>query len=120
MVSQYFNHQPRPASSLFNEGTMERDYTWFLLEQSSHTIAIRTSIERGRVLRALTLLRRALIRDIHEVFSGTEEGDETYLGGQWKNKRKTIREEGTKEGEVPRNNLFLESSVVMEQYGPKW
>jgi hypothetical protein len=52
---------------------------WFLLEQSSQNIAIRTSLERGRVLRALTIIRRALTRDVPEIFSGTVEVDETYL-----------------------------------------
>ena len=72
--------------------------TWFLLEQSSQNIANRTSIERKRVLRALSLIRRALTQDVPDIFSGTVEVDETYLGGQWKNKRKTIREAGTKRG----------------------
>jgi transposase-like protein len=71
---------------------------WFLLEQSSQNIAIRTSLERGRVLRALTIVRRALIRDVPEIFSGTVEVDETYLGGQWRNKRKIVRDAGTKRG----------------------
>ncbi len=71
---------------------------WFLLEQSSQNIAIRTSLERGRVLRALTIIRRALIRDVPEIISGTVEVDETYLGGQWRNKRKIVRDAGTKRG----------------------
>jgi transposase len=72
--------------------------TWFLLEQSSQNISLRTSLERKRVMRALTLIRTALIKDVPEIFSGTVEVDETYLGGQWKNKRKTIRDHGTKRG----------------------
>ncbi len=71
---------------------------WFLLEQSSENISLRTSIERKRVLRALTLVRRALTKDVPDVFTGTVEVDETYLGGQWKNKRKPIRDHGTKRG----------------------
>lgn len=72
--------------------------TWFLLEQSSQNISIRTSLERRRVIRALTLVRRVLTKDVPEIFFGTVEVDETYLGGQWKNKRKTIRDKGTKRG----------------------
>jgi len=72
--------------------------TWFLLEQSSQTIADRTVIESKRVLRALTWIRRALIRDVPDVFSGTVEVDETYVGGRWKNKRRSIRDNGTKRG----------------------
>jgi transposase len=72
--------------------------TWFLLEQSSQNIANKTSIERRRILRALTLVRRALTKDVSEIFSGTVEVDETYLGGQWRNKRKVVRDQGTKRG----------------------
>jgi transposase len=72
--------------------------TWFLVEQSSQNIASRTGIERRRVMRALNLVRRVLTRDLPDTFSGTVEVDETYLGGQWKNKRKIIRDKGTKRG----------------------
>jgi transposase len=71
---------------------------WFLLEQSSQNIAIKTGLERKRVLRALTIIRTALVKDVPEIFSGTVEVDETYIGGQWKNKRKSVREQGTKRG----------------------
>ncbi len=72
--------------------------TWFLLEQSSQNIAIRARFDRKRVLRALTWIRRALAKDVPEIFSGTVEVDETYVGGHWKNKRKSIRAKGTKRG----------------------
>ena len=39
-----------------------------------------------------------MTKDVPEIFSGTVEVDETYLGGQWKNKRKTIRDKGSKRG----------------------
>jgi len=55
---------------------------WFLLEQSSQNISIRTSLERRGVMRALTVVRRVLTKDVPEIFSGTVEVDETYLGGQ--------------------------------------
>ncbi|MGA2912009.1 MAG: transposase [Methanoregula sp.] len=49
-------------------------------------------------MRALTVVKRALTKDVPEIFSGIVEVDETYLVGQWKNKRKTIRNMGTKRG----------------------
>ncbi len=55
--------------------------TWFLLEQSSQSNANKTGIERKRVLRTLTWIRRALIRDVPAIFSGTDEVDKTYVGG---------------------------------------
>jgi hypothetical protein len=71
---------------------------WFLLEQRSESISQRTSFERKRVLRALTMIRQALLRDVPEIFTGTVEIDETYRGGQGRNKRKMIRDQGTKRG----------------------
>jgi transposase len=71
---------------------------WFLLEQSSLNISIRTRIERKRILRALTIIRTSLTKDLQEIFSGTVEVDETYLGGQWKNKRRSVRDQGSKRG----------------------
>ena len=92
---------------------------WFLLEQSSQNIAIRTGLERRRVLRALTTIRTVLTKDVPEIFSGTVEVDETYLGGQWKNKRKFLRDQGSNEVEGQRNNLYLEFFVVMDRSGPR-
>jgi transposase-like protein len=39
-----------------------------------------------------------MTKDITEIFSGTVEVDETYVVGQWKNRRKLVRDEGTKRG----------------------
>ena len=70
----------------------------FLMEQNSNSIIERTRFEKRRVFRALTKIRIALAKDVPGIFSGTVEVDETYLGGQWKNKRKIIRDQGTKRG----------------------
>ena len=70
----------------------------FLMEQNSNSIIERTQFERRRVFRALTKIRIVLAKDVPEIFSGTVEVDETYVGGQWKNKRKSIRDHGTKRG----------------------
>jgi transposase len=57
----------------------------FLMEQSSNSITEQLGFNKQRVMRALTLIRSAMTKDIPEIFSGTVEVDETYLGGQWKN-----------------------------------
>jgi len=71
---------------------------WFLLGQSSARIAQEARLGRGQVLRALTLVRKAMAHDIPPVFEGTVEIDETYLGGSWKNKRKSVRARGAQRG----------------------
>lgn len=70
----------------------------FLMEQSSNLIAEQTGFDKQRVLRTLTKIRLVMITDVPDIFSGTVEVDGTYIGGQWKNKRKTIRNQGTKRG----------------------
>jgi len=62
---------------------------WFIRGISSQDIAVETGINRLRIIRALTIVRRLFAKDVPEVFSGIVEVDETYLGGQWKNKRKS-------------------------------
>lgn len=70
----------------------------FLMEQSSNSIVEQTGFEKKRVLRVLLKIRMALAKDVPDIFSGTVEVDETYLGGVWKNKRKVVQDAGTKRG----------------------
>jgi transposase-like protein/DNA-directed RNA polymerase subunit RPC12/RpoP len=63
----------------------------FLLEHSTNIILARVKISKYKLLKVLTLLRIVMTKDIPEVFSGIVEVDETYLGGQMKNKRKQER-----------------------------
>ena len=70
----------------------------FLKGFSGHATAGETGFDRKRILRALLLIRTVMAKDVPEVFSGFVEVDETYLGGKWRNKRKSIRLGGTKRG----------------------
>ena len=71
---------------------------WFLRGLPAVAIAQETKIHRQRILRALTYVRMAFQTDIPEVFSGTVEVDEIYIGGQWKNKRHSVKASGSKRG----------------------
>jgi transposase len=70
----------------------------FLMEQSSNSIVEQTGLDKKRVLRALLRIRIVLTTDVPDIFSGTVEVDETYLGGAWRNKRKVVRDTGTRRG----------------------
>ena len=72
----------------------------FLLEHSTNTILIRVNISKYMLLKILTLIRMAMTKDVPQVFEGTVEVDETYLGGQWKNKRLSVKRatKGSKRG----------------------
>jgi len=54
---------------------------WFLLGLSSKGITREAGLGREQVLRALMLVRQAMLKDIPPVFEGIVEIDETYLGG---------------------------------------
>jgi transposase len=63
----------------------------FLLEHSTSIILERIKISKYKLLKILTMLRMVMTKDIPKVFSGTVEVDETYLGGQMKNRRQKDR-----------------------------
>ena len=59
-------------------------------------IAQKTRVHRQRILRGLTYVRNSFQNGTLEIFSGsgTVEVDETYIGGQWKNKRYSAKAKG--------------------------
>ena len=60
-------------------------------EYSTNIILSRVDISKYILLKILTLLRGAIVQDIPDVFEGTVNFNETYLGGQWKNKRLAVK-----------------------------
>ena len=68
----------------------------FVLEHSTNTILNRVDISKYKLLKILTVLRTEMAKDIPEIFEGIVEVDETYLGGQWKNKRLRAKKQGKK------------------------
>ena len=49
-------------------------------------------------MRALTYVRNSFQKGTLDIFSGTIEFDETYIGGQWKIKRHSAKAGGSKRG----------------------
>ena len=64
---------------------------WFVLEQSTNRIQEQTNVSKYHILKVLLILRRQTLKDVPEIFSGIVEVDETYLGGQMKNRRKKVK-----------------------------
>jgi len=78
-----------PKASLINISNklLKQIIAEFILGHSTNVILGRVKISKHQLLKTLTLLRIAMTKDLPEVFEGIVEVDETYLGGQMKNKR---------------------------------
>lgn len=82
---------PRPGGISLTRYQWKALLKWFLRCQSVNVVVEETGISKYKVLKALTLVRKAMAIDIPEIFEEEVEVDETYLGGQWKFKRKSIK-----------------------------
>lgn len=68
----------------------------FILEHSTNTILALLPISQRKMLKTLYVFRKVMSKDTPESFSGTVEVDETYIGGQWKNKPLKIKLKSTR------------------------
>lgn len=64
---------------------------WFVLEHSVNDIQEQTNVSKYYILKVLLILRQQMLTDIPTVFEGIVEVDETYLGGQMKNRRLQVK-----------------------------
>ena len=78
----------RPKTNLVNISNklLKQVIVEFVLGHSTNVILERVKISKHKLLKTLTILRIAITKDLPEVFEGIIEVDETYLGGQMKNK----------------------------------
>jgi hypothetical protein len=68
----------------------------FLFEHSTNTILTSVDIPRYMFLKIWAMMRVVMTQDVPGIFEGVVEVDETYVGGQWRNKRKVQRLQGTR------------------------
>lgn len=61
-------------------------------------VAREAGVGHSRAEKMTHLFRILMAADVPPPFSGISEADETFIGGQWKNKRRFIRRKGTKKG----------------------
>lgn len=98
-----YEFKPKIGNLSLSRYRWKRLLKWFLRCQSVNVICEETGISKYKVLRALNFVRQAMIKDIPETFEGVVEVDETYLGGQKKNKNKTqLKKEANVYGESKR------------------
>lgn len=112
---------PRKGLVKINRQILKKIIQEFILEHSTNIILARVNISKYKLLKILTLVRIAMSRNIPDVFVGIVEVDETYLGGQMKNRRQKDRLKYGKnaEGLEPLNSRSLAFSVGKERFTRK-
>jgi len=100
--SCHYEWKPKFGGSRLSRRNWQKILFWFLLGHSVKVICQQTGISHYSVEKAVMLIRRLMTKDVPGVFSGTVEVDETYLGGQKKNKRKSQLKKEMETGESKR------------------
>lgn len=80
--------KPKFGGLRLNKNQWKKILFWFVLGHSLRTISKQAGISHYSVEKAAAVVRKTMVKDIPGIFSGTVEVDETYLGGQKKNKTK--------------------------------
>lgn len=70
----------------------------FLRYKTIRAIRLHIGYSHVTLTKASALVRKVMLADMPQVFSGTVEVDETYIAGTWYNKRWSERKHGTKRG----------------------
>ena len=83
-----YEWKPKIAGLRLTKAVWRKILFWFVLGHSLRTISAQTGVSHYSVEKAVGIARSIMVQDVPGVFSGTVEVDETYLGGQKKNKRK--------------------------------
>jgi len=84
-----YEFKPRLGKLRLSKEKWKKIIFWFVLDQPILRIEEQTGISHYSVIKATNILRQIMAKDVPRIFSGTVEVDETYLGGQKKNKRKS-------------------------------
>ena len=84
--------KPKNNPCRLREKLLRRVISEFVLEHSTNVILERVKITKHKLLKTLRLLRVSMIKDVPPIFEGIVEVDETYVGGQWRNKRLGTKE----------------------------
>ena len=83
--------KPKNNPCRLREKLLRRVIAEFVLEHSTNVILERVRITKYKLLKTLLALRIAMTKNVPPVFEGIVEVDETYVGGQWRNKRLATR-----------------------------
>jgi len=62
-----------------------------VLEQLASKIQEQTNVSKYHILKVLLIFRKKMLLDVPQEFKGEIGVDDTYLGGQWKNKRLSVK-----------------------------
>ena len=93
-----YEFKPKLGNLRLNRRQWKQIIFWFVLDQPLLRIQDQTGTSYYSTVKAVSLLRRLMTKDVPGIFSGTVEVDETYLGGQKKNKRKSVLLKERQEG----------------------